>query len=72
MLQSKTRPFLFRKRNRAYLRWCVIFVAKTGLPLSKDHAPSRAGVRKREHDALPRHDLGPGIVKNYPTWMRAY
>src|ERR1700753_412850 len=32
---------------------------------------SRAGVHKREHDALPLGFPGPGIVWNYPTWMRA-
>src|SRR6185295_17534287 len=31
---------------------------------------TRAGVRKREHDARPSIASGPGIVKNYPTWMR--
>src|SRR5215213_2152723 len=31
----------------------------------------RAGVRKREHDALPLDNPGPGIVDNYPTWIRA-
>src|SRR5262249_62403971 len=31
---------------------------------------SRAGVRKREHDALPHDHWGPASSYNYPTWMR--
>src|SRR6478752_6526051 len=30
----------------------------------------RAGVRKREHDALPLGSWGPASSENYPTWIR--
>jgi hypothetical protein len=57
------------KRYRAPSSLEHDLVAKTGVPIFADHAPSRAGVHKREHDALPRDNLGPGIVLSYPTWM---
>jgi hypothetical protein len=37
--------------------------------LSEDHALSRAGVHKREHDALPAVASGHGIVEKLSDWM---
>src|ERR1700758_3230954 len=67
---SGTRPFHLKRYRALPLGEHDLF--RKPVPTFRDHALARAGVHKREHDALPLMISGRGIVKNYPTGCRTY